>query len=297
MHIAYIISAYRSPHQLLRLISRIQGRETTVLVHVDKKSGDEIMNPIASALSGTPNVHLLERHVCHWGDFGHVAASLKGIRFIVERRVKCDRVVLLTGQDYPIKSNAAIRDFFAAHSDREFIEHFPLPRADWYRGGMPRLEHWHLWLGGRHIELPKDEAHPGHEGPVQLLVNKVLPRRRPVPGDRRPYGGGGYWSLTRAAVEYLHQVLQEEPAYTRFFRRVYIPDEIFFQTLLLNAPLQDRVVNDDLRYTVWRDGAQSPAVLAVDDLDDLATSHGLFARKFDTGVDARVLDLIDDALL
>ncbi len=289
MDIAYVVSAYRLPHQLVRLVSRLQGEGTTFLVHVDARSGDEVMRPITEALGGMPNVHLLDRHVCRWGDFGHVEASLKGIRRIVESRIPCERVVLLTGQDYPITSTAAIRDFFAAHPDREFMEHFPLPRAEWDRGGMPRLENWHFWWGDRHVELSVDA--------LPTSVGRLLPRRRPFPSGLRPHGGGGYWSLTRRAVEHVHEFLRQDPGYTRFFKRVYIPDEIFFQTILLNSPLRQCVVSDDLRYTVWRDGARSPAVLGVADLADLRASPALFARKFDTGVDARVLDLIDETLL
>ncbi len=293
MDIAYVISAYRLPHQLVRLVSRLQGRGVTFLVHVDARSGDEVMRPVVDALGGTSNVHLLERHACRWGDFGHVEASLKGLRRIVERNIPCDRVVLLTGQDYPIASAAAISDFFTAHPDCEYIEHFPLPRAEWYRGGMPRLEHWHYWWGDRHFELPV----ASHRIPARLqFLEGVLPRRRPLPSGLRPHGGGGYWSLTRGAVEHVHWFLRRNPTYTRFFKRVYIPDEVFFQTLLLNSPFRDRVVNDDLRYTVWRGGARSPAVLGVEDMEDLRTSPALFARKFDTGVDARVLDLLDDLL-
>ncbi len=294
MDIAYVISAYRLPHQLVRLVSRLQDEGVTFLVHVDAKSGHEVMGPILEKLGGRPDVHLLDRHPCHWGDFGHVEASLKGIRRIVERRIPCDRVVLLTGQDYPVTDRAAIREFFEAHPDSEYLEHFPLPREGWFQGGMPRLEHWHFWWGGRHIELPVNSRRIPAK---PQFIGRILPKRRPLPSGLRPYGGGGYWSLSREAVEYIHAFLGQDPAYCRYFRRVYIPDEIFFQTLLLNSPLRDRVVNDDLRYTVWRDDARSPAVLGVGDVADIRASQALFARKFDTGVDARVLDLLDEACL
>jgi hypothetical protein len=77
------------------------------------------------------------------------------------------------------------------------------------------------------------------------------------------------------------------------FRRASSPDESFFQTVLVNSPLRDRLVNDDLRYVDWSEGGASPRVLTSYDLDRMLASHALFARKFDPAVDAEVLDVLD----
>ena len=61
------------------------------------------------ASGSLPEVHLLDRHVCDWGGFGHVAVSLDGIAAIVENGIPCDQAVLLTGQDFPLKSNDEIK--------------------------------------------------------------------------------------------------------------------------------------------------------------------------------------------
>ena len=68
-----------------------------------------------------------------------------------------------------------------------------------------------------------------------------------------------------------------------------VPDEIFFQTLVLNSPHRDSVVDANLRYIDW----PGPRVLRADDLDALLGSGMLFARKFDETVDAEILDLLD----
>jgi hypothetical protein len=82
-----------------------------------------------------------------------------------------------------------------------------------------------------------------------------------------------------------------------FFRWVDVPDELFFQTILMNSSLKERIINDDLRYIAWKDlESGSPAILKLDDFDQMMQSPKLFARKFDMTVDAEVLDLIDRAL-
>jgi hypothetical protein len=61
----------------------------------------------------------------------------------------------------------------------------------------------------------------------------------------------------------------------------------------MNSALRDTVVDDNLRYVDWFK-EPGPAVLTVDDLDSMLASGKLFARKFDTTVDAAVLDRLDE---
>jgi hypothetical protein len=52
--------------------------------------------------------------------------------------------------------------------------------------------------------------------------------------------------------------------------------------------------NETLHFVKW---SRPEKILTVGDLDELTAIPHLFARKFDTRVDAKVLDLIDDQLL
>jgi hypothetical protein len=92
--------------------------------------------------------------------------------------------------------------------------------------------------------------------------------------------------------------VSKQAEFVRFFKYVDVPDELFFQTVIMNSPLCGSVVNDNLRYIDWKDpNAASPAILTTSDLESLTRSSKLFARKFDTTVDGDVLDLIDQKLL
>ncbi len=103
MRIAYIISAYKYPEQLIRLIHRLNSEKNSFFVHIDKKTNDKIYNQIVNGLSHLPNVYFLNRHKCYWGDFGHVNATIKGIKEIFNRNLPIDWIILATGLDYPIK--------------------------------------------------------------------------------------------------------------------------------------------------------------------------------------------------
>ena len=298
VNLVYIISAYRLPRQLLRLVTRLQGEGTTFLVHIDKKCDPAVFATAAEGLGRLPNVHLLERHVCHWGGFGHVEASLKGIEAIVERRLPCDHAVLLTGQDFPIKSNEFIQNTLGESADFSFLQNFPLPDVEIWPpdGGERRIAHWHLWIKGRHVELPHHTSTPRFASAVRA-INALVPDRRSFLPGLRPYGGSGYWMLSREAVLHVHNFVRQHPEFVSFFRRTLVPDELFFQTLLMNSELRQRVKNDDLRYIDWSAQHSSPAVLTVDDFHSLRASHALFARKFDEGIDSDILDLVEECLL
>jgi Core-2/I-Branching enzyme len=271
--IAYVVSAYKHPRQLGRLLRRLSTPNATFAVHVDRKTSKSIFLEMQREAEAVPDVHFLERHVSHWRGFGHVRATLKGIADALERHPDFDYVVLLTGQDYPLRPPRHLEDVLGRAQGRSFLTWRALPWSGWQpRGGMHRIEDWHL------VTYRK--------------VHGSLPLRRHIPGGLAPYGGGAYWCLARRAVEYTHDFVQRKPEYVRFFRHVLVPDELFFQTILLNSPLRDTIVNDHLRFIDWSEDP-GPTILRMEHLPALIGSGKLFARKFDATVDGRILDELD----
>jgi hypothetical protein len=276
LRLAYIISAYKRLEQVTRLVRRLHTDQSSFFVHVDRKTNNAEYEALVASLRDLPSVRLLERHTCHWGGFGHVRATLKGVEELQRQAIAFDYAILLTGQDYPIKPNDQIERFLEAAHPKSFMAFYALPRASWDAGGgLDRVQYWHLRLYGRHIRLPW---------------------RRSFPLGLRPYGGGAYWCLSRDCIEYVAHVVAARPDIVSFFHHVDIPDEIFFQTILMNSELGKTVVNDNLRYIDWTRGRR-PAILETGDFDALRASPKLFARKFDVHRDARVLNLIDRDLL
>lgn len=283
MRIAYIISAFKQPEQLVRLILRLNSDTATFFIHMDRKSGDEVYDRALAGTRQLPNVTFLKRYRCYWGGFGHVQATMEGIKEIIKRNIQCDYVILLTGQDYPIKTNRQIQDFLDANRGRLFLDHFALPTAEWENGGLQRVQLWHFRWHNHHYAFPRN--------PTGIL-------RRRFPRGFRIFGGSSYWCLTKECIEYIDRFLNRNPGFVNFFQYVDVPDEIFFQTIVMNSPYAQCVVNDDMRYIDWKDlQAGSPAVLGREDLGKLAASPKLFARKFDVSVDREILDLIDHEIL
>jgi hypothetical protein len=92
--------------------------------------------------------------------------------------------------------------------------------------------------------------------------------------------------------------MQHNPAFVNFFKYVDIPDEMFFQTIILNSPFKESVINDNLVYIDWENPNPSyPRTFVKTDFEILVSSSKLFARKFDVSRDADILDMIDQKIL
>jgi hypothetical protein len=63
--------------------------------------------------------------------------------------------------------------------------------------------------------------------------------------------GGQFFSVSRAGAQFVVTAADAEPGYRRFYARTLLPDEGFFQTLVMNSPMAGTVVNNDLRCEDW----------------------------------------------
>jgi hypothetical protein len=286
IRIAYIISAYQKPELLIRLVRRLNSPRDFFYLHYDLRSPETEFQQLVQAFQNQPNVKLLTRHNCRWGDFGHVLVSLKGIAEIARQNFTCDYAILLTGQDYPIKPNETIRRRLQAENGRSFMESTAWPIPDWEKGrAIRRIEKYHL-----HLPFPRWTRSLGWPPNRQ---NIPIPLRRKIPGGLHPHFGSSYWYLHRQCLEHIQDYVLRHPEYVRFFHGVLIPDECFFQTLLMNSALAEKIEKRTLTYVDWR--PPWPGIMTVADLPKMLASDCLFARKFDLKIDSEVMDRLDSA--
>jgi hypothetical protein len=110
-----------TPQQLGRPLRRLSTPTAAFSIHVDRKTPPGVFRSMVAEADGIPNVHFLPRHGSHWAGFGHVRATLKGLADVLERRVPFDYVVLLTAQDYSLRTAADIERYLAAPGGRTFM--------------------------------------------------------------------------------------------------------------------------------------------------------------------------------
>jgi hypothetical protein len=293
MKICYVISSYKLPEQVIRLVRKLNSPNAYFFIHVDKRSEDQVFLSIKDALKSFDNVVFLIRHPSHYGSFGHVRITLKAINLALQSHPDFDYMVLLTGQDYPIKSNAYIQDFLTRNYGKSFISYYTLD--DSYAGK------WRERLG----RLYYFDEKGSHTFPGDKLVRHILFKLRKVsknsqdpelffPAGLTPFFGNAYWVLHRKHIEYIARFIRQNPDYVRFFKHTRVPDEVFFHSILLNSVDCSDIENDDLFYIDWSEKKSSPTILTSEHLIALQSTEDLFARKFDITVGSAILDQIDN---
>ena len=279
MSVAYLIRAHHKPVELARLVERLTTDNASVYVHVDARASAKTYAAMRRKLG---NVHWVERVPARYAGFSLVRSMLAGLADIASAEPMPTHTVFLSGQDYPLRPAPEIEQALAGHPGESLVEHFPIPDPERWaddNGGLDRIAYWYferVRYRTRILRLP-------------LL-------RRSFPRGLKPYGGSAWCVLSDEAVRTLLDFPAERPDAFRFFAHAKMPDEIFTQTVLLNSPAGERVLNESTHYVDWPGGSH-PATFRRDDFPRLAGSGKLFARKFDVDEDAEILDLIDRELL
>ncbi len=300
--IAYLVVAHNQPEHVLRLVRAMCDPRTFFFVHIDAKADIARFHE----LRNEPRLALIARRErVYWGGFSQVQATLNLLHAAIDSGQPFARFTLLSGADYPIKSRDEINDLLLG-SDREFM------RIDRRLRGQPRNAHFanieRIYLNDKPWFNRREAVRlPALRFAIMRafeLARRLLPRRNFV-GGLTPYHGSQWWSLTAGCVQHVLAYLARNPGYERFHRRVLIPDEIFFHSLVKASPFASKISHDfesgtaagrdyGVHYIDWdAQGVALPKVLDESDLPDLLSSRALFARKFAPRQSDRLIEMLD----
>ncbi|HTH81302.1 MAG TPA: beta-1,6-N-acetylglucosaminyltransferase [Mucilaginibacter sp.] len=280
MRVAHLILTYTDPYQTEKMIRHMAHADFDFYIHVDKKFDIEPH----LYLQNLPNVYFINNRMdVKWAGFNTVLATFGCIKEIVGTGINYDFINFLSGQDYPLKSAQELRDFFFQNRGKEFLSYRDI-KNDW-KEGLVRMQKYYLtnfnFKGKNHLEK---------------IINFFMPARK-IPYDLHPYGKSMFWMLSPDAAMYVAQRVQNDLKLADFFSLCWGSDEFVFQTILLNSPYKDNVVNNNYRYIDWSKGGPNPKVLDVDDFSSIKKSNMLFARKLRLPQSQTLINMIDTHLL
>lgn len=272
MRIAYLILAHKNPDQVKRLVNLLNG---DVYIHIDSKCD------IKKFYISNEKINYINKRISiNWGGFSMVQATL---RLINDARKSCnyDYYVLLSGDDYPIRNLNEFELFLDKHKKHSFIE---------YDKFEPKWQH----LKERYTKYKISESTHIVSKILQKILN-IFVNNRAMFRNMQAYKGAQWWCLNSDSINYILRYISDNKGVIRYFKHTYIPDEMFFQVILLNSHLKNRINNNNLRYILLKD--RHPEILTINNLNDLInTKNKFFARKFDIEVDSEVLDLLDNRM-
>jgi Core-2/I-Branching enzyme len=298
VNVVYFIASHTNPDQVGRLVRRLRRDSPAALVLIHHDESQSHLD--ARRFDGDPNVIVMQCSIAvEWGQFSQVELVLRGIEVLRASGRAYDWVVLLSGQDYPIRPIAEFEGDLALLGDgaiayEERTAHLDRYELSWYR--VPRVFE-NRYVNALFSRLSQLNARQPF---VRFVSGRVGCRigvrigRSPFDGTLRPYKGTTWWTLSRRCIDYVHAYVRDNPGFVDWYRRrTLMPDESFFQTILFNAGIF-RLRNDDGRFVRWEPPeAPSPVTLRTADLDAVLSSGKYFGRKFDDRVDAAVLDRLD----
>lgn len=274
--IAYLILVHRYPGQFKRLFRAIYHPANYYLVHVDKRSGVGLQTEIQDFLSSFANASLLKSQSTLWGGYSLVDAELRGIDELLKIGSEWEFFINLSGQDFPLKSQAHIQDFLRRNKGKDFIKvsNQSKVRPD----TLSRIQNYVTESGESILSTP--------------VIKRMYLR------GVTPYIGNQWMILSRKFCEFVCHSPEVE-RFKRFYRHTLIPDEGFFQTVIMNTNYKGIIVNDDKRTIDWVPAGTiklRPRDFTSKDAEFLIASQGLFARKFDETVDGGILSILESNL-
>lgn len=286
---AYLITAYDDFPLLDCLIELLIDPRNDIYVHVDKKSRSFNEAEFLSRWRDAP-VRLVPRYRVYWGAFSHVRSILQLFRTAL-RSGEYDYIHLLSGSDLPVKSQQYIHEFFLRNKGKEFVafNHLGPYQRDWIRFAYP-LNH----LVRARSQIVRAGISRLRKTALAAQKRLDVDLRRRIPGEVKY--GSDWFSIT---AELAALLLAREADITRWFRHAFIPSEFFVQTVLWNSELAGRVFDLEDPYhsnmrliDFSRGSGSSPHIWTMEDADELVSTDRLFARKFDSRVDAEIVEKV-----
>jgi len=290
MKIAYIILAYKNPEQVFRMINKLQSENTSFFLHIDYYANFEGFLKIPKEINQKRLHFSTKRFKTNWSSFGCVNALLHNMKTITESPEKFDFVITLTGQDYPIKNPAELENFLQTNRNNIFMSNFKLPSPIWKNGGIERVMSYHFNIFRKRILIKILHR-------SMIILMPFLPAKK-LDISYDLYGGEAHFAFPIEIVNYILNFLNENPIFLNFFKHTYMPDEVIFQTLIMNSKHKNKVMDNTLKYIDWSTPEFGlPATMNYDYAEKIKTNRNFFARKFDVQKDSKILDYIDREIL
>ncbi|WP_316569191.1 beta-1,6-N-acetylglucosaminyltransferase [Neobacillus sp. YIM B06451] len=281
---AYILQIHKNPDQVNKFIHQlIADEQADVFVHIDKKSYENLNGKIVI----NPHVKVLRQSVnCEWGDIGQVDATLLLLKEVAASQNHYDYVCLRSGQDLLVKDG--FKSLLTENREKIYMN---------YR----KMDDKHL--GFMKINWPKaarrryTAAHPIRMYRRILLTFygkgiNLSPNTNSWPKEFSFYKGSQWFSIPFEVAKYIIGFLKDNPWYYKFFENTLVPDESFFQTLIMNSPYKHAVINNNQMFLKWGETLgerNSPQNLTMEDVQSIEKSNCYFARKFDENIDSEII--------
>ncbi len=267
MSLGIILLVHTAFHRAEQVARHWAASGCPLVIHVDRAVPRKTNDAFVRALSDLPDIRFARRHRCEWGTWGLVAATQGAAEIMLDQFADVRHVYLASGSCLPLRPVQELIDYLAKRPHTDFIESATIADVPWSIGGLDEerftLRFPFSWRRNRYL-FDK-----------YVALQRRLRFRRRIPNGIVPHMGSQWWCLTRQT---LSAILQdpERANYDRYFSRVWIPDESYFQTLARHFSRQ--IESRSLTLSKF-DYRGKPHIFYDDHLQLLRRSDCFVARK------------------
>lgn len=226
MSVGFIMLCHTALDRAAQVARHWAGHGCPVVIHVDSRTAAADHDRMVAALSDLDNVRFSGRHACEWGTWGLVAATQEAATIMLRDFPQADHVFLASGACLPLRPVGDLLAYLQARPGTDFIESVTTEDVGWTIGGL-NIERFTL-------RFPFSWRKRRRAFDWYVRQQRRIGFRRNIPAGVVPHLGSQWWCLTRQTLS----AILDDPrraAYDRYFRKVWIPDEAYFQTLVRNV--------------------------------------------------------------
>lgn len=266
---AYCILAHNNLQQLCLLIKELDHPQNDIYLHLDIKFKCDIKK----IKTNSAGLFLFQKFDVRWSDISQLDTEVFLYSEVLKSSIKYERIHLISGSDFPIKSQEYIHKYFLNRTE-EFID---LQTDNKF---INRIKYYHFFVKKRRTckiwELLRK----------LLLIPQILFINRLKKCELNFAYGYNWCSLTLPAV---YEIVSNIKKYRTIFLYTTSPDELYKQMILLNNNQFKIAKESSLRFVKFYKNQASPKILIIDDYNEIINSNALFARKFDISQDPTIV--------
>ena len=298
MKVAYLISAYQDEMQLKRLIEVLSCKENYFFIHIDKKIN---IDKFKNVLKSFENVFFVENRVfVSWAGYSQVKAILSMIELMLSTKIEFDRVLSITGLDYPLVNNEKIINEFEKNPSKQYMIGFNISKCK-TKKQWNKIQNYYF----QDLHIKNRNISSKITGILNRLVNILHIRKKMFTKEKDDfdiYMSSDYWALTYECVKELYYEYLKNDKLKKYFKTSFAPSELFMTTMVFNSKYaKDAELFDSNEYTCLADLTKlhyidySNGIIVFDenDFDRLMDSKKMFARKFTTGKSDKLIEMIN----
>lgn len=223
MTVGFVMLVHTALERAAQVARHWATQDCPIVIHVDKRVPRFQYDGLVKNLSDLTNVQFSKRHACDWGTWSLVAASQDASAQMLEQFQSVQHVYLASGSCLPLRPVDDLKQYLASKPTTNFIESVTTEDVPWTVGGLAE-ERFTLRFP---FSWKKHRRHFDNYVRLQRSVGF----KRKIPDGVVPHLGSQWWCLSRAT---LSGILNDPDrrVYDTYFRRTWIPDESYYQTLV-----------------------------------------------------------------